>query len=187
MTGLRLLAGVAACASLVVMPAGAQGRGGMGGMGGMGMGFMVGAGRDSATRAQMAVFHELVMNHERLTRSVTDLPDGIRTVTESDDPRLAQFIKEHVLAMDARVVKADDPNLPMESPALHAIFRDNAKVKTTIEQTARGVIVTQTSADAAVATALQQHARDVSDLVARGPAAMHDAMMKNAAPGPRKP
>ena len=30
--------------------------------------------------------HDLFFNHDRIKRTVTNLPDGIRTVTESDDP-----------------------------------------------------------------------------------------------------
>ena len=76
-------------------PALAQGRGGMGMRGGMmGMrGSMTGMAADSATMAQMRVIHELVVNNTRITRTVTNLPDGIRTVTESDDPRLARLIR----------------------------------------------------------------------------------------------
>ncbi|HVZ48991.1 MAG TPA: hypothetical protein VG916_09420 [Gemmatimonadaceae bacterium] len=181
----RRTAGVAiACATLVLATAAAaQGRGGMGGMG---MGFMVGAGRDSATRAQMMVFHELVMNHDRITRTVTNLPNGIRTTTESADPRLAALIKEHVASMNARVAAADDPALPMESSALRAIYRNGARVDTKVEETATGITITQTSSDSAMVAALQQHATEVTDLVNRGQAAMHDAMMRNAPPG-RKP
>ncbi|MBI4475228.1 MAG: hypothetical protein HY646_21375 [Acidobacteria bacterium] len=44
---------------------------------GMGPG-MVGMAQDSATMAEMGVIHELVVNHDRIKRSVTNLPDGIR-------------------------------------------------------------------------------------------------------------
>jgi hypothetical protein len=144
---------------------------------GRGMGMM--AAHDSATAAQMRVIHELVVNNDRISRTVTNLPNGIRTVTESNDPRLAQLIKEHVVTMDARVRAGSDPGLPMESPALHAIFLGKDRIATTIDTTARGVIIVQTSADSALVVALQQHAADVTDLVKRGMAAMHEAMMKN--------
>ena len=57
---------------------------------------MMGMGHDSATMAQMGVIHELFVNHDRITRSVTNLPNGIRTVTESDDPRIRQLLRDHV-------------------------------------------------------------------------------------------
>jgi len=106
--------------------ASAQGQGGMGM--GMGMG-MMGMGRDSATRAQMRVIHELVVNNARIERTVTNLPNGIRTVTTSADPALARLIKDHVLTMDQRVTRGDDPRLPMESDALRAILRKATRTR----------------------------------------------------------
>jgi hypothetical protein len=163
------------------VPARAQGRRGMGVPPGM-----MGGLRDSATMAQMRVIHELVANNERISRIVTNLPNGIRTVTESDDPTLARLIKEHVTTMDRRVRTGDDPGLPMESPALHAIILGKDRIVTTVATTARGTVVVQTSGDSAIVAALQQHAAEVTDLVKRGMAAMHDAMMKSA-PSPHRP
>jgi hypothetical protein len=136
-------------------------------------------GRDSATTAQLRVIHELVMNHSRISRTVTNLPNGVTTLTESDDPRLAALIRDHVVIMEQRVRKGDDPGLPMESPALRALFRDRNKIRTGIEPTVRGIVVVQTSSDPGVATALQQHAAEVSDMAARGMPAMRDAMMRH--------
>jgi hypothetical protein len=126
----------------------------------------------------MRLIHELVMNHQRITRTVTNLPDGILTITESGDTLLARRIREHVVSMDRRVVAGDDPMLPMESPALHAIFLNNTKVHTVVSPTTMGVVVLQTSSDSATVTALQRHAAEVSDLVQGGMAAMHAAMMR---------
>jgi len=146
----------------------------------MGMGGgMMGMGHDSATMAQMQVIHQLIVNHDRITRAVTNLSDGIRTVTQSDDPQIAQLIKEHVGSMGQRVAEGSDPGLPIESPALHAIFRDKDKIRTSVEATAKGIIVVQTSSDAKTVTALQRHALEVSDLVDGGMAAVHVAMAKN--------
>jgi hypothetical protein len=148
----------------------------------MGMGpgrGMMGMGHDSQTMAEMSVIHELVVNHDRIKRTVTNLPDGIRTITESDDPQIAAFIKEHVASMDQRVSAKSDPGLPIESPALRTILRNGDKVRLSTETTATGVIVTQTSADPDTVRALQEHAAEVSDLVQRGMAAIHEAMMKN--------
>jgi hypothetical protein len=66
---------------------------------------MMGGGHDASTKAQMAGVHELFMNHDRITRTVTNRPDGIRTVTESADPRIAQLIKEHVASSNKQVEK----------------------------------------------------------------------------------
>lgn len=152
--------------------AGAQGAGG----GRMGMG------HDSATMAQMALIHELVVNHDRITRTVTNLRDGIRTVTESDDSLLIRRIHEHVSSMNQRVGAGDDPGLPIESAALRAIYRGRDKIRTVTEVTAKGVVVVQTSTDSAIVVALQEHAAEVSDFVRRGMAAVHETMMKNGGP-----
>ena len=131
---------------------------------------------DSATMARMSVIHELVMNHRLVSRTVTNLPDGIRTVTESSDPRLAQLIKDHVGTMGALVEEARDPNLPMESAALRTLLRNGGSIVTHADTTANGVILVQTSKDAATVAALQTHAAEVSALVREGPAALHRAM-----------
>jgi hypothetical protein len=85
---------------------------------GMGPGMMA-KGHDAATMAQMHDIHELFANHDRITRTVTNVPDGIRTVTESPDPRIAQLLKDHAASMRQRVDRGDDPGLPIESEALH--------------------------------------------------------------------
>ncbi len=128
--------------------------------------------------AQLGTIHELFVNHDRIKRTVTNLPNGIRTTTESDDPRIAQLIKDHVASMGKRVATGDDPGLPIESDALHSIFRNYDKVRTTVETTDKGVVVTQTSSDPETVAALQKHASEVSDFVSEGMVAMRTAMMK---------
>ena len=145
------------------------------GMMGMGLGMMGG----SATMDERRDLHDLFFNHDRIKRTVTNLPDGIRTVTESDDLRLAETIKKHVAEMGKRVEEGRDPGLPIETPALHAIFRHKDKIKTTYEVTDRGIVVVQTSTHAAAVKALQDHAAEVTDLAQRGMVAAHEAMMKN--------
>jgi hypothetical protein len=145
----------------------------------MARGGMMGMGHDSATMAQMSLIHELVVNHEKIRRTVTNLADGIRTVTESDDAAVAQLIKAHVTSMMQRVREGSDPGLPMESPALHAIFQNKEKIRTTVELTDNGAIVLQMSTDEQTIAALQKHAAEVTDLTRGGMAAMHEAMMKN--------
>ena len=121
----------------------------------------------------------LFSNHDQIKRTVTNLPDGIRTVTESDDPKVAATIKKHVAEMGKRVEEGRDPGLPIESPALHAIFRNKDKIKSAYEVTEKGIVVVQTSTDATTVKALQDHAAEVTDLAQRGMVAAHEAMMKN--------
>jgi hypothetical protein len=154
-------------------------RGQMGpGMMGMGRG-MMGMNHGSATDSEHSDIRDLFFNHDRIKRTVTNLPDGIRTVTESDDPELAETIKKHVAEMGKRVEEGRDPGLPIESPALRQIFRDKDKIKSAYEVTETGIVVVQTSTDPETVKALQTHAAEVTDFAQRGMVAMHEAMMKN--------
>jgi len=150
---------------------------GMMGSGPMGPG-MMGMAQDPATAAQLQVIHTMFINHDRIKRTVTNLPNGIRTLTESDDPQLAEQIKSHVAAMKGRVDAGDDPGLPIESDSLHAIFRNNDKIKTSYETTDKGVAIVQTSDDPDTVSQLQTHAAEVSEFVRGGMASLHAMMMK---------
>ncbi len=159
---------------------------GPGTMRGMMQGMTMGVHDDSdATPAELDDIHALFQKNDRITRTVVKLPDGIRTLTESDDPAMAQTIKDHVAGMIQRVGEKRDPNLPIESPALKAIFKHYDKIETRIETTDKGVLVVQTSNDPETVLALQTHAGEVTDFVQRGMAAMHDAMMRRQREGMR--
>jgi hypothetical protein len=183
--GLTLLGGIYIAHSQDMGPPFGPMRGMAGMMGhgplrGMGMPRM-GLRGDGRTMAQLEAIHTLLADHDRITRTVTNLPNGIRTVTESDDPATAELIKKHVSDMAKRVADGDDPGLPIESDNLHAIFRNSAKLHTSYEATAKGISLVQTSDDPATVAALQAHAQEVVDLVKGGMPALHEAMMKRGA------
>jgi uncharacterized protein (DUF2267 family) len=157
-------------------------------MNGLGPGMMMMHGRqDAGAMAQMRDIHALFANHDRMTRTVTNLPDGIRTVTESNDPQVAKLITDHVASSRKQVETGVDPRLPIESPALRAIYAHYDKIVTTVEATEKGVVVVQTSTDPQVVAALQQHAAEVTEFINDGMAAMHKAMMKNGGMMQRPP
>jgi len=174
---------------------GRQGMGpGMGrgeGMGhGMGMGPGMGTranGLDAATGPEMQDIRAMFMHNESIRRSVENLPNGIRTVTESDDPRMADVLRRHVAEMGQRIEEGRDPGLPIESPELRFLFEARARITSQYEVTERGILVVQTSEDPAVVAALQKHAADVSDLAERGRVAAREAMMRNRFGGSAAP
>jgi hypothetical protein len=129
---------------------------------------------DGAFAADMRLVRDLIHNHDRIQRTVTNLPDGIRTVTESEDPQIAQVIKAHVASMEGRLKEGKTFNL--FSPTLPILFAKKDTIKTVAETTEKGSIVTQTSSDLRVVTALQAHATEVNDLVRDGPLAMMRSM-----------
>lgn len=177
---------------------GTPGHGPMMGQGmsmGPGMGAGMGRGpagmlttRDANSAADMALVMNLVHENTKIRRSVTRLPDGIRTVTESDDPKTAQDIKAHVASMSGRLKDGKEFNI--FSTTLPVIFDHAKHIKSTVEFTDKGAIVTRTSADAKAVAALQGHADEVTELVKEGPVAFHrgiDARMAMAPGGPRGP
>jgi hypothetical protein len=139
---------------------------------------------DAAFVLDMRLVHDLLQSHDRIKRGVTNLPDGIRTVTESADPQVAQAIKAHVASMEQRL--KDGREFNMFSPTLPVLFQNKDKIKTVVETTETGSIMTQTSSDATVVAALQAHAVEVSELARDGMAAMMRsarANMERMAPG----
>ena len=125
---------------------------------------------DASFGTDMQLVHSMLDGHARIKRAVTNLPNGIKTVTESDDPQVALTIKTHVASMVQRLDEGRVFNL--FSPTLPVLFENKNKIKTKVETTEKGSIVTQTSNDAAVVTALQAHAVEVSDLAREGRVAM---------------
>jgi hypothetical protein len=132
---------------------------------------------DSAFAADMSVVHKLLFDHDKIKRTVTKLPNGIRTVTESDDPQVSQYIKDHVARMEQRL--KDGKVFSVASRTLPTIFKNSDKIHTEIQQTANGVILTQTSDDTATVAALQAHAGEVSDLAREGMVALQRSVMAN--------
>src|SRR5665213_471622 len=80
---------------------------------------------DNAFGSDMSVVHEMLADHNEIKRTVTNLPNGIRTVTESDDPTVAKEIKDHVASMDQRL--KDGKVFNVASKTLPTIFANNAK------------------------------------------------------------
>jgi hypothetical protein len=137
--------------------------------------------QDSGSAADMALVHALLMNHASIRRSVTNLPDGIRTVTESDDPRVAQAIKTHVASMSGRLDEGREFNI--FSTSLPVLFDNREKIRSSMEMTERGAVVIRRSSDAEVAAALQAHAGEVNELVKDG---MRRGMMARMSLGPER-
>ena len=194
---LKLAAGIAATLGLGLAVAAALGQpfgmdhGAMHRMGPMAM--MGGPGRmagptamltkqDAGSSADMDLVHEMLFNNTKIKRSVTQLPDGIRTVTESDDPQVAQALKAHVTSMSERLQDGREFNI--FSHTLPLLFENRDKIVSKVEMTDKGAVVIQTSTDAKVVAALQGHAAEVTELAQEGMVAMRRGMMSRMAMGP---
>lgn len=154
-------------------------------------GGMMGRGRgrgmmgDSTAGAVMPIVHDLMTNHQKLRRTVTVLPNGVRTVTESDDSSMVAQLQAHVATTGVLMARSQDLNVPPASPTLRQLLARGATVTRVVEHTPKGVIVTETSTDSTSVALLQAHAAEVTELVNRGMAAMHDKMMPRMRPPPR--
>ena len=119
------------------------------------------------------VLHFLLTNHEKIRREVTELPNGVETLTESDDQEIVAKIQEHVYWMQQRIEKTQP--IRMRDPLFAELFRHTDKIRMVHKDTDEGVRVTETSDDPYVAKLIKAHAKAVSGFVDRGFA----AAMKN--------
>lgn len=122
----------------------------------------------NATPEESAELAVMFRNFETFTRKVTNLPNGIRTVTQSSDPDVMATLISHVTGMIGRVETGDDPEIIIQSPTLDVFFARGEGITSDIQVTDEGIVVVQTSTDPEIVTALQVHAAEVSDMAARG-------------------
>lgn len=132
---------------------------------------------ENATPGESAELAVMFRNFRTFTREVTNLPDGIRTVTRSSDPEVMAALVSHVTGMIGRVENLDDPKIFIQSPTLDIFFQRGDRIVSDIEVADEGIVVVQTSTDPEVVSALQIHAAEVSDMAARGMLAVHEMMM----------
>lgn len=126
---------------------------------------------------EVAELRAMFENHTEITRTVENLSNGIRTVTETENPDLRDAMTSHIMSMTMRLDQKRDPQIPIQSPTLDVLFEKSEFITTKFNYTPTGVEIVQTSDDAEVVAALQKHAAEVSDLAARGMEAAHETMM----------
>jgi len=114
----------------------------------------------------MAMFHFLLDRGDVIDRTVKELPDGVETVTESDDPEVAATIREHVRSMYARL--EEDRPIHRRDPLFAEVFRHADAIEMTIEETEKGLLVRETSSDPYVAKLIKSHAQVVSAFIDNG-------------------
>ncbi|MDG2339594.1 MAG: hypothetical protein P8L32_00150 [Paracoccaceae bacterium] len=132
----------------------------------------------NASPEESAEIGKLFNNFQTITREVTNLPNGIRTVTYSSDPAVMEALSSHVMGMIGRVETGDDPKIMIQSPTLDIFFQRGDALTTDIDVTDEGIIVVQTSDDPELVEAMHQHAAEVSAMADRGMDAVHEMMME---------
>jgi hypothetical protein len=98
---------------------------------------------------------------------------------------VAQAIKAHVASMVGRL--SDGREFNMFSTTLPVLFANKDKIRSAVETTEKGSVVTQTSGDPVVVAALQAHAVEVSELAREGMVAMMRSARAAMGAMPRRP
>lgn len=132
----------------------------------------------NATQEESNELAVMFRNFETITREVTNLPNGITTVTRSSDPEVMDQLVSHVIGMIARVENKDDPEILIQSGTLDIFFARGDEIDTDIAVTEDGIVVTQTALDPILVAALHEHAAEVTAMSDRGMAAVHEMMMQ---------
>ncbi|PAY17374.1 hypothetical protein CKO51_21575 [Rhodopirellula sp. SM50] len=152
---------------------------GMGRGAGKGRGAGMGHGHDAQHDIDHEDFFFLIEHKETIRRTVKNLPNGIETLTESNDEDVAARIQKHVESMYDRMENVNP--IRMRDPLFREIFANAKKIKMDVEHTEHGVLVRETSEDAYVAKLLQEHAKVVSLFIKNG----YSELPKNHAPPKR--
>ena len=132
-------------------------------------------GKDT-TEQEVVDLKEIFRSHKGINRVVSNLPNGIVTMTEAEDETLREAIISHVSMMVTRLQEGKNPEIIIQSPTLDALFKVYGEIDTELELTDTGVKVIQTSDNSDVVELLQTHAAEVSDMAKRGMQAIHERM-----------
>lgn len=114
------------------------------------------------------IIHQLFANHDKIHRTVKQLPNGIQSITESDDPQIAALIQAHVASMYRRV--ANNQPIPMIHmvPTLPTLLQNRDRYQRQLQNTLNGLTVTETATAPDLIATIQEHAREVSQFVNEG-------------------
>jgi len=132
-----------------------------------------GRGAMQGMQGDMTTLHAMFADRDKIKRTVKMLPDGAEAVTESDDDAIADMLKEHVPAMEDRVLG----NKPLPPMTFHPIFvwliKHANDYTLTYEETDKGMKVTYQSDDPYVVMLVQEHAALVSRVIKNGMEEIH--------------
>lgn len=127
---------------------------------------MMDSDRTMGGNTDMQVVRQLFAYHDQIRRSVEEIPGGVQTLTESDNPEIATLIQQHVASMHQRL--EDGRWFAMMSRTLPILFRNADRYQRQSQITPEGIAVTKTSDDAELANVLSEHAQEVTQFVQSG-------------------
>jgi hypothetical protein len=134
-----------------------------------------GGGMMGASPADMSLYMDMFNRHTEITRTVEEIPGGVRTTTQSDAPDLAAQLHAHVSSMYSHVDHGSE--VMCMSQSLPTLFRNAGGYRRQLTLTPTGVIAEETSDDPALTQAIRAHAQEVSGFVRDGMPPMMRGMM----------
>jgi len=132
----------------------------------------------NASPEESAEIATLFRNFKKISRSVENLPNGIRAITNSEDKEVMAVLISHAVTMIERVKQKDDPQIIIQSPTLDLFFLLADEIESDVIITEEGLVVVQTSSNPKMVEALQAHAAEATAMADGGMDAMHEMMMK---------
>lgn len=126
-----------------------------------------GTSADPTIAADQKLIQGLFSGSRLIRRKVVDLPNGVETLTETDNVMLRKILMIHVKSMKKRV--EDGRGFHLRDPLFHELFRHAAKIRMELWETPAGIHVRETSDDPYVVKLIQRHAEVVSLFLKNGP------------------
>ena len=123
-------------------------------------------GKDT-TEQEVSVLKEIFRSYEGISRSVTNVQNGIVTTTEAENESLREAIVSYVSMMVTRLQEGRNPEIIIQSPTLDALFGVYDEINTVVEMTELGVKIIQTPSNPKVVRLLQTHPAEVNDMANR--------------------
>jgi hypothetical protein len=123
----------------------------------------------------MSRYTEMFNRHSEITRTVEEIPGGIRTTTQSDSPDLVAQLQAHVSTMYTHLDQGAE--VMCMSGSLPTLFRRANGYRRQLTFTPTGVIAEETADDPVLMQAIRAHALEVTGFVRHGMPAMMRGMM----------
>jgi hypothetical protein len=128
-----------------------------------------------ASPADMSLYMDMFNRHNEITRTVEEIPGGVRTTTQSTAADLAAQLHAHVSSMYSHLDQGSE--IMCMSQSLPTLFRNAGGYRRRLTFTPTGVIAEETSDDPAITDAIRAHAFEVTGFVREGMPAMMQGMM----------
>lgn len=124
------------------------------------------------------IIHQLFAYHNQIHRTVEDIPGGIRAITESDNPDVANLLQTHVSAMYDRINKMQSIPMIGMSATLSTMVQAADQYQRQFRTTDKGIEITETSNNPEIVAVIRDHAQEVTQFAEQGMPAMMNGRMR---------